>query len=104
MKPAPGKHGSAMATNIAKKIQRQNERRAGKKLIQEEAATSGLGLLQVEHFRSMSDIELKVALLEARQELSNLGMFPVSLAKDKKIAEKEKIVAYIEKLAKERKQ
>jgi hypothetical protein len=100
MKPAPGKHGSAMATRIAKKIQRQNVRHAGKKLIQEEAASSGLGLLQVEHFRSMDLYELKLALLESRQELSRLEMFPASPAKDKKIDEKEKIVAYIEKLMK----
>jgi len=93
-----------MATNIAKKVQRQNARRAGKKLLQEEAASSGLGLLQVEHFLSMDFYELKLSLLENRQELSRLGIFPASPAKDKKIAEKEKIVAYLEKLVKEAKQ
>jgi len=93
-----------MVDKVAKKVQLQNARRAGKKLLQEEAASSGLGLLQVEHFLSMSSIERELALARAQHELSKLALFPASPAKDKKIAEKEKIVAYIEKLVKEAKQ
>lgn len=101
MKPAKGKHGSAMATNAAKKIQRRNMRREKNKFIQEEAASSGLGPLQIEHFRSMSSIELKIARIESKEELSRLGIYPESPAKRDKIKRHELVVDYIDKLLKE---
>lgn len=95
MKPANGKHGSAMATNTAKKIQRQNARRASNKVLQEEVAASGLGIHQVEHFLKMSQVELELARMESKMELSRLWIMPESPAKQDKTDRHERVVAYI---------
>lgn len=101
MKPAKGKYGSAMAEKAAKKIQRQNARRASNAFLQAEVKESGLGLLQVAHFQAMSAVELKIALLEAERELSIIGMYPSSDGKDMKLKEQEKRIAYIYRVMKD---
>lgn len=70
------------------------------KFIQSEAATSGLGINQVEHFLKMSQVELELARMTSKAELSQLWIMPESPAKRDKIDSHERIVAYINKLTK----
>lgn len=102
MKPAPGKHGSAMIERVAKKVERRNARRASNKELRAEVKASGLGIHQVEHFRSMDALQLAEARTFAQKELYALDGFPVSPARDEKAVKQQAVISYLDKLMKDR--
>jgi len=79
-----------------------SKRRLSTKELQNGVASSGLGLLQVEHFQRMSVDELRAAKDAADRELSVLEMYPNSEGKRDKVSEQTRRMGYIMKLLKER--
>jgi hypothetical protein len=79
-----------------------SKRRLSSKELQNEVASSGLGPLQVEHFRRMSKEELRTAKDSVDRELSVLAMYPNTATKRNKVGEQERRLGYIYKMLKER--
>ena len=102
MKPAKGKHGSAMVERIAKKIQRQNSRRASHALLEAEVKESGLGIHQVAHFWKMDREQLLEAKAHSESELHKLYAIQESDARDHKITEHEKRIAFFRRRLKDK--